>query len=463
MLIKPFGHRASGAPFTPTVKAVADVKLPTGFSADDRLVLAEKGRAAIASGRRADPMEVATMPRNTADRLAAIRETLDHPKIAVATDAFLQMHGVARTQNDLNAHIQTPALADWRLSWLTAFDFPNIGLKTPFHADKLNMCWATQDAVDRLFEQHRGVGLRVPMVRRHAFDRVHLNTEMSVGWAVKNYCLRHNIPHTSAYHTNWEEGLENFAPLLAKIGPVRDRVLESWVASFHRSSDAVLCVAAMRPKLEAMGVDPSKIIDWTHGVDRKSFSPTHRDPECYAGLKKPVALYVARCSPEKNIPMLMDLVKGGWPGSIVMIGDGPSLGEFRKKYPQITFLGRKTGDDLARHFASADVFIQPSRFETWGLTTCEALASGLPVVAVDHPAHHQILGGCEAGIIDEDLTRGALAMWERVKTPEGRAAMADIASRQVDKFSVELSVNTLLNAIPRPQGPRFIDLQGDLA
>ena len=211
----------------------------------------------------------------------------------------------------------------------------------------------------------------------------------------------------------------------------------------------------MRPRLEAMGVDPAKIVDWTHGVDKKSFSPTRRDPTCYEGLKGPIALYVARCSPEKNIPRLMDLVKGGWPGSVVMIGDGPSLNEFRKKYPEITFLGRKSGDDLARHFASADVFIQPSLFETWGLTTCEALASGLPIVALDHPAHRQILGDSGAGIIDEDLARGAMTMMGRIEAVGGQAAMAEVAVKRADTFTIDLSVDTLMNAVALPASSRF--------
>ena len=214
-------------PFLPKPKPVADFKLPTGFSNDDRFVLAAQGKTAIAEGRRAKPMEVATMPRHSKEREAAIRETLQHPKIAVATDAFLQMHGVARTQNDLDAHLEkSEKYADWRLTWLTAFDFPSMSMKTPFHADKMNFAWTTQGEVAKIFETHRGVGLGVPELRRRPFDRVHLNTEMTVGWAVKKYCLDNGIPHSTAYHTNWDEGLDNLAPFLAHMGPVKDRILE---------------------------------------------------------------------------------------------------------------------------------------------------------------------------------------------------------------------------------------------
>ncbi|MBC7795074.1 MAG: glycosyltransferase, partial [Clostridia bacterium] len=264
---------------------------------------------------------------------------------------------------------------------------------------------------------------------------------------IKKYCIDNNIPHSTTLHTNWADSLDKLVPLLAHMGPVRDRILEKLIADFHRSSDAVLCLPAMRTKLEDMGVDPAKIVDWAYGVDTSVFSPSRRDPTYYQDLKGPIALYVARCSPEKNIPRLMDLVKGGWPGSVVMIGDGPSLNELRKKYPEITFLGRKSGDDLGTAYASADLFLQPSLIETFGLTTCEALASGLPVVALRHPAHCQILGDSEAGLIDEDLARGALAMFERIKTL-GRAETARLASQRAGTFSIDMSVRTLMNAVP---------------
>ncbi|MBC7794902.1 MAG: hypothetical protein H7Z43_14450, partial [Clostridia bacterium] len=170
-------------PFLPKPKAVADVRLLTGFSYEDRFELAAQAKSAIKEGRRADPRGIATMSRDSEERKAAIRETLLHLKVAVATDGFLQMHGVSRSLNDLIAHMQTDEkYEDWRPTLITAFDFPSLSLKTPFHADKMHFALPTQNEVRKIFETHRGVGLNVSELRTKPFNRVHLDTEMVVGW-----------------------------------------------------------------------------------------------------------------------------------------------------------------------------------------------------------------------------------------------------------------------------------------
>ena len=393
----------------------------------------------------------------TREKAAHILSTLDRPKIAMVTDAFLQTNGVTRTQDDLNRHMITaPEYRDWNLTWITPYDFKSWEMKSPWQTDNVRWTWAQQSAVKRLFEMHRGGMGKMKPTRRHAFDRVHINTEQQVGWAVKNYCLANGIPHTTAYHTNWDLGFDDMVPLVAKIKPLRDKLLDSYIYEFHRTSDAVLCVSAMVPKLLEIGIPRERIVEWTHGVNTAAFSPSFRDESTYAGMKRPVALYVARCSPEKGVPELQQLVKGGWPGSIVFVGDGVALEKYRAEFPDIKFVGAKRGEELSRHFASADVFIQPSTFETWGCTTVEAMASGLPVVAVDAPAHHQVLGNSGVGIIDNDLARGALAMLERIKTPEGKAEMTRRAVEHASSFTVSASVDTLVNALPMAPGARFL-------
>ena len=402
---------------------------------------AKPGRAPLAK-KAVDPQALAVSPL-TSSKAEHILASLTQPKIAVITDAFLQTNGVTRTQDDLNDHFRTaPKYGDWDLSWLTPYDFPSIELKSPWQTDNVRYAWATKNAIHRLFEMHRGAIGQIKATRRHAFDRVHINTEQSVGWAVKEYCLANGIPHTTAYHTNWDQGFDEMVPFVAKLPRVRNALLEKYIYDFHRTSDAVLCVAGMIPKLIEMGIPRERIVEWTHGVNLKAFSPSFRDEKTYAGLKKPVALYVARCSPEKNVPALMQLKEAGWPGSIVFVGDGLSLESYKKQFPEITFVGRKSGEDLSRHFASADLFVQPSLFETWGCTTVEAMASGLPVVALDAPAHHQVIGKSGVGIISDNVGTAAMQMLERINTPDKKREMQQRARPRMPPSSPSVSRST---------------------
>jgi len=136
---------------------------------------------------------------------------------------------------------------------------------------------------------------------------------------------------------------------------------------------------------------------WSRGVDTTLFYP--RD-KALLNLPRPIHLFVGRVAIEKNIEAFLSL---DLPGSQVVVGDGPQLEQLKRKFPKAHFLGKKVGEDLARHYAAADVFVFPSLTDTFGLVILEALASGLPVAAFPVPGPNDILTGSGAGALDRDL------------------------------------------------------------
>jgi glycosyltransferase involved in cell wall biosynthesis len=155
-------------------------------------------------------------------------------------------------------------------------------------------------------------------------------------------------------------------------------------------------------ELKAWGV--GSIRRWTRGVDTDLFRP--RDKALFDHLPRPVSLYVGRVAVEKNIEAFLSL---DLPGSKVVVGDGPQRAGLQKRYPGVVFVGAKEGEELARHYAAADLFVFPSRTDTFGLVLLEALASGLPVAAYPVPGPRDVLGNAPVGAMDEDLGRAARA------------------------------------------------------
>lgn len=150
---------------------------------------------------------------------------------------------------------------------------------------------------------------------------------------------------------------------------------------------------------------------WSRGVDTDIFLPpgdaADRD---FLRLPRPIHLFVGRVAVEKNLRQFLDLQLDG---SKLVVGDGPQRAELQRDYPDAVFAGAKTGQDLVRHFQAADVFVFPSRTDTFGLVLLEALACGLPVAALPVPGPLDVIGESDVGVLDEDLgraTREALAL-----------------------------------------------------
>lgn len=234
-------------------------------------------------------------------------------------------------------------------------------------------------------------------------DAIHLATEGPLGWAGRAYCRRRGLAFTSAYHTRFPEILQAALRIPLAWGYALFR-------HFHRPSGGVLVpTQGVLRLLQQRGF--SHLRAWTHGVDLALF-PHHEvvrsDPEL-DGLPRPVWLYVGRVSYEKNIQAFLAL---DLPGSKVVCGVGPLEGDLRASYPGVRWLGILPRPRLAQIYAAADVFVMPSRSETFGLVMLEAMACGTPVAAypVDGPIEvlGQHEGAAQGGVLDEDLRAACL-------------------------------------------------------
>ncbi|MBO6512248.1 MAG: glycosyltransferase, partial [Roseibium sp.] len=147
------------------------------------------------------------------------------------------------------------------------------------------------------------------------------------------------------------------------------------------------------------------LMRWSRGVDEKLFKP-YEGSVLPADLPRPVFMYVGRVAVEKNIKAFLDLELQG---SKVVVGGGPQLDALRRDYPSVLFTGSKLGEDLARHYSDADVFVFPSLTDTFGNVMLEALACGVPVAAYPVMGPLDVIGDTGAGVLSEDLKEAAEA------------------------------------------------------
>jgi glycosyltransferase involved in cell wall biosynthesis len=212
---------------------------------------------------------------------------------------------------------------------------------------------------------------------RFAPDAVHLATEGPLGWEARAVCLKHGFPFSTCYHTQWPEYVKArfpFVPLAAGYGFVR---------AFHnRSGRVMVSLPSMGERLQRRGL--ANLATWRRAVDTDLFHPRgpERNDDVYAGLPRPIFVNIGRVAVEKNLEAFLSL---DLPGTKVIVGDGPDRAMLEAKYPDVVFTGYKTGEDLARCYADADVFVFPSLTETWGGVMFEAMACGLPVAGFDVP------------------------------------------------------------------------------
>ena len=231
---------------------------------------------------------------------------------------------------------------------------------------------------------------------------IHIATEGPLGWAARRYCLRRRLPFTTAYHTRFPEYVH--ARFRVPL-PVSYRLLRR----FHAPSSAVMVATrSVEGDLAARGF--ARMRRWSRGVDTALFHPRSEAEVAaiaphLAGLSRPLFLYVGRVAVEKNIGAFLAL---DLPGCKVVVGDGPQLPELRRRHPEVLFAGAHQGESLAAHYAAADVFVFPSRTDTFGLVLLEALASGVPVAAFPVAGPRDVLGDSGAGVLSEDLGAAAL-------------------------------------------------------
>ncbi len=267
-------------------------------------------------------------------------------------------------------------------------------------------------------------------------DAIHIATEGTIGLAARAVCLKWNWPFTTSYHTQFPEYIHARLPFV----PL------SWgyafMRRFHNSGGRMMVTTpSMRDELLAKGF--RNISAWARGVDTVLFNPQLRDVEngVYAGLQRPIFVNVGRIAVEKNMEGFLEL---DLPGTKVVVGDGPQLGELRRKYPDAVFTGAKYDKDLARHFADADVFVFPSRTDTFGLVNLEAMACGTPVSSFPVPGPQDIIGTSGAGVFDHDLRSASIACLELDR---------EIARAHAQTYSWKSCAEDFVKNLEVPPGP----------
>jgi glycosyltransferase involved in cell wall biosynthesis len=222
-------------------------------------------------------------------------------------------------------------------------------------------------------------------------DAVHLATEGTLCLAARRWCLRSRVPFTTAYHTHFPDYVAQRTGLPAAW-------FWRYIRWFHGPAEAVLVsTGSVRAQLRAHGL--SRVRPWGRGVDLAAFTPDAPPPAAYAHLPRPIHLYVGRVAVEKNLEAFLAC---DVPGSKVVVGDGPARALLERAWPDAHFLGPMFGRELAGAYAGADVFVFPSRTDTFGLVMIEALACGTPVAAYPVTGPIDIVTP-ETGALSDDL------------------------------------------------------------
>ena len=232
-------------------------------------------------------------------------------------------------------------------------------------------------------------------IREYAPQALHIATEGPLGLAARRYALKHRLPFTTAYHTRFPEYVH-----------ARTGIPLAWTYRFlrwfHGPAHAVMApTPAVKKDLESFGFD--NVVLWSRGVDLDVFHVQHSHR---LDSEHPIFLYVGRVAIEKNIEAFLRL---DLPGSKWVVGDGPALAGLRAKYPKVNYLGVMKQPELAEVYAAADVFVFPSKTDTFGLVLLEAMACGLPVAAYPVTGPIDVLGdSTTAGVMDTDLRQACI-------------------------------------------------------
>jgi glycosyltransferase involved in cell wall biosynthesis len=298
-------------------------------------------------------------------------------RVLIATDAWApQVNGVVRTLETLGKHL---VRLGHEVKFVTPDGFRTVPMPT---YPEIKLALFARRAVGRVIDQFKP-------------DAIHIATEGPLGLATRRNCMRRGLSFTTSFHTRFPEYIH------ARFG-----VPTAWSYTglrwFHGPATAVMVATrTLERDLTARGFKNLRL--WSRGVDTDLFKPAAKD---WLNLPRPVFLYVGRVAIEKSVE---EFLKLDLPGSKLVVGDGPQLAELRTRYPNVHFTGPKFDADLARYYGASDVFVFPSRTDTFGLVVLEALASGLPVAA--HPVQGpiDIIGGNAAvGALSDDLRQAAL-------------------------------------------------------
>jgi glycosyltransferase involved in cell wall biosynthesis len=304
-------------------------------------------------------------------------------RLLLATDAWHpQINGVVQTLSRTIANLRARGIM---VEVVTPGDFATVPLPT-YPDIRIALVW------NGLIRQ------RLDSFRP---DHVHIATEGPIGWAARAVSLERHLPFTTSYHTRFPEYLRQRAPIPVDMS-------YSILRHFHNAAAGTLvATGSIAAELTARGFD--HLLRWGRGVDLVRFTPEgpgSTDSEWMARLPRPLFLSVGRVAPEKNLEAFLAL---DLPGSKVVVGDGPALAPLKLRFPDAHFLGARPQDALPPIYRAADVFVFPSRTDTFGLVLVEAMASGLPVAAYPVAGPLDVVGDSGAGALHEDLSDAAHA------------------------------------------------------
>jgi len=297
-------------------------------------------------------------------------------RVVVATDAWHpQTNGVVRTLATTVAHMRADGLD---VHVISPEQFRTVPCPT---YPEIRLSLFAGKTVARRLEQLEPTA-------------VHVSTEGPIGLAARRWCIRTGHEFTTAYHTQFPEYIRARAPVPLSAS-------YAFMRWFHGAAKRTLVATpSMRRQLEAHGF--GNIATWSRGVDSELFRPREKG---FLSLPRPIWLYLGRVAVEKGIE---DFLRLDLPGSKLVVGDGPARPSLQARYPEVEFVGYKHGEDLARHVAASDVFVFPSRTDTFGLVLLEAMACGLPVAAYPVTGPVDVVANGVTGVLDEDLRAAAL-------------------------------------------------------
>lgn len=306
-------------------------------------------------------------------------------RLLVATDAWRpQVNGVVRSLESMaGAALKLGAEIDF----LTPKDFCCVPMPT---YREIPLALATPRAIRARLAQ--------------GYDHIHIATEGPIGVIGRAVCLSEGRTFTTSFHTRFPEYIQ------ARTGLPIDWSYAA-LRRFHNASAGVM-VASPSLARELDGRGFRRLLPWTRGVDHGVFSPAARN---HLNFARPIFLYAGRLAVEKNIEAFLEL---DLPGTKLVAGDGPARPMLEARFPEAHFMGYKTPPELAAIYAAADVFVFPSRTDTFGVVLLEALACGLPVAAYPVTGPLDVIGGSGAGVLSEDLSAAAL---QALEIPRERA------------------------------------------
>lgn len=334
-------------------------------------------------------------------------------KIMMVTDAWEpQVNGVVRTLKSTARELRAMSHT---VDFLTPLEFST--LPCPTYPDIRLSLFPRAKVVRRLLEFEP--------------DALHIATEGPLGIAARRFALTSGLPFTTAYHTRFPEYVRarTGMPLSWTYGFLR------W---FHGPSAAVMApTEVVKRDLESHRF--KNVVTWSRGVDLDIFTPQRTQRLASA---PPIFLYVGRVAVEKNIEAFLEL---DLPGSKWVVGAGPALKQIQARYPDVNYLGVLSQHELAQVYASADVFVFPSKTDTFGLVLLEAMACGLPVAAYPVTGPLDVIGDSKtAGVMHEDLRTACL---------EAQKLRREDAAAHARKFSWRAATEQFLGHLhPRTSG-----------